>query len=116
MWLSHEHVSEEQVSPVEGLNVNERKVAQVLHSLSMSFHHSGMPDFLIDTGQGLIFVEVKCGKDKIRPNQEKFHETLRKYGHKVFVFYMHPEESTTKIKERLKRFFHNAGQSQSSLI
>jgi hypothetical protein len=48
-------------------------------------HDSGWPDLLVSGADGVFAVEVKRGKDFVRPNQEAVHRTLEAAGVPVFV-------------------------------
>lgn len=52
-----------------------------------SIYHKGMPDFLIDTGNELKFVEVKSSTDRFRREQIEVMDILTKYGVSCFVAY-----------------------------
>jgi hypothetical protein len=67
------------------LNANERQVWDQYSSKGWKIHHSGAPDFLLkrkkDTGGfEYLFIEVKSGDDKLRPQQRAWRTALRSVG------------------------------------
>ncbi len=49
-------------------------------------YRCGWPDFLIENGEDLFCVEVKCGVDPIRPRQVATFSALERRGIRVYIW------------------------------
>jgi len=88
-------------SPLEGLKPSEVRVLEALQSLGFDeIVHTGWPDFAVWNHGQLFFVEVKSGKDSIKPKQRICHEFLRSKGFAVIT--IQADGTYSQIKNRLR--------------
>jgi len=61
------------------------KLQEALHAKGIQTAHAGMPDLIIQTHDGPIFVEVKSPKDRLSPSQVRTLQLMANLGFKVYV-------------------------------
>lgn len=64
-----------------GLNLSEKRFAEIADSRGKKLFRAGWPDFLcldMDSG-GVVCVEVKAGDDEVRPSQAVMFSALEKH-------------------------------------
>jgi hypothetical protein len=67
---------------------------------SLEVHANGWPDFLLVAPDGVVsFVEVKDGRDFVRPNQALVHDLLRSAGFRVEVMRVEDVKRPARIDE-----------------
>lgn len=69
-----------------GANATERKFARALGKRAGKCLRAGWPDFLVELDGKTICVEVKTGRDVVRPNQAKMFAALERGGLRVYVW------------------------------
>lgn len=79
-------------------NTAENEFAIAARKNGWSITKKGYPDFICYKGDELMLVEVKAnGNGRLKTSQQKFMNTISKYGVKCYKWY--PEKNWLRIKE-----------------
>lgn len=84
---------------ISGMNTSEVAYLSRLARKKGRAWRSGWPDFLVEQDGRFMFVEVKAGNDKVRPNQYATFSALEAAGLRVFVWNPKNPHALTPFQE-----------------